>query len=84
MGVILYVQPMVSARAELFQLPVLTVIVVSVLSVSVPAVWSVVVSISVVFAVAEGGVWSFPGLPSRGLPVGLRAVSLLTAAAAFM
>lgn len=52
-----------------------------VLSVSVPAVWSVVVSVSVVFAVAEGGVRPLPGLPSRRLPVGLGAVSLLAAAA---
>lgn len=82
MGIILHVQPVVSATAaELLQLPVLTVTVESVLPLSVPAVWSVVVSVSVVFSVAEGGVGSFPRLPSCRLPVGLGTVPLLAAAA---
>lgn len=45
----------------------------------VPAVWSVVVSVSVVFAVTEWGVWSFPGLSSWAFPVGFRRVPLFTA-----
>ena len=49
-----------------------------VLSVSVPAVWSVVVSVTVVFAIAEGGVRSFSGLCC--LPEGIQAVLLFTAA----
>ena len=46
---------------------------------SVSAVWSVVISVSVVFAIAEGGVRSLPRFCSCGLPVGFWAVSLLTA-----
>lgn len=79
-GMILHVQPVVS-RTVVIQLSVFTVTIVPVLSVSVPAVLSIVVSVSVVFAIAERQVGSFSGLSCCWLPMGLCAVPLLTGAA---
>lgn len=59
----------------------LLLVILPVLSVSVPAVLSIVVSVSVVFAIAERQVGSFSGLSCCWLPMGLCAVPLLTGAA---